>query len=138
MYVRELNSLPELVRHAAERFSEAPALERSECREDSRMSYTRLLEVMRRGAGALHARRLATGDRVLLAAESGPEWAGAFFAILEAGLTAVPVPPDRDADEVAAIAAHAQVKAIVVSDRTWGAAAKVGDATSRLRIEELM
>lgn len=138
MYIRELNSLPELVRRAAARFGEAPALDRSECCEDSRMSYARLLDAMRRGAGAFRGRRLASGERVLLAVESRPEWAGAFFAILEAGLTAVPVPPDRDGDEVAAIAAHAQVRAIVVSERTRGIAAKVGDSTLRVRIEELL
>lgn len=137
MYVRELNSLPELVRRAAARFGEAPALERSDFSEDSRMSYARLLDAMRRGAGALSAHGFAQGDRVLLAVESRPEWAAAFFAILEVGLTAVPIPADTTPDSAAAIAAHAKAQAIVVSDRTRNLAAKVKGAFC-VRIEELL
>ena len=42
----------------------------------------------------------AKGDRVLLVSENRPEWAIAYFGILRAGATAVPVDPQLSAAEV--------------------------------------
>ena len=85
MPVCELGSLPDLVRHAACEFGESLALDRVG-RPGNGLTYNQLLDSMRRGASTLRALDLRAGDRVLLVLESRPEWAAAFFAILEAGL----------------------------------------------------
>ena len=56
---------------------------------------------VRRGADAMAARLaeagIGLGDRVALSGQNHPDWAIAFFGIVRAGATAVPVDPDSDA-----------------------------------------
>jgi long-chain acyl-CoA synthetase len=53
---------------------------------------------------------LVPGDRVALCAENGPEWGLTYFAAMRAGLTAVPLDPQRPAAEAWSAARFAEVK----------------------------
>ncbi|MBI2377744.1 MAG: AMP-binding protein [Deltaproteobacteria bacterium] len=55
-------------------------------------------------------------DRVLLSSESRPEWGIAYFGIILAGATAVPVDTELSAAEIANLARAAKVKAAIASD----------------------
>ena len=127
MPVCELGSLPEFVRHAATEFGESLALDRVG-RSGNGLTYNQLLDSMRRGSSTLRALDLRAGDRVLLVSEPRPEWAAAFFAILEAGLVAVPIPADTPPETVAAIASHAEARGTIFSDSTQDVAAVDGIA----------
>lgn len=126
MPIENIKTLPELIRGCAAAYGDSPALQRSQ-ETGLSLSYSQLLDKVQRGASALLARNLTAGDRVLLAMESRPEWAAAFFSILEAGLVAVPIPMDTAPAAAAAIAAHAGAKAAIVSDRTKNIAAALGN-----------
>jgi long-chain acyl-CoA synthetase len=81
----------------------------------------------------LQAGGLSPGDRVLLVPEPRPEWAAALFGLLDAGLVAVPLPPDLPPATIAGLAAFAGAKATVFGRR--GRQAVVGRA---LPIEDLL
>jgi long-chain acyl-CoA synthetase len=66
-------------------------------------SYGRMADLARVGAGQLRARG-AAGGRVMLMSENRPEWGIAYFAILEAGATAVPLDKELSAAEVVNLA----------------------------------
>ncbi len=134
--IGDIPSLPELVREAASEFSNASALE-SARDPGVGLTYAGLLEQVHRGSSILRKLDLAKGDRVLLALEARPEWAVAFFAILEAGLVAVPLPQETEPRAAATIAANAQARAAVLSDRTAVMAPHLG-SIARIPLEELL
>lgn len=117
---KDLHLLPDLIREGARRFPAEPALGRMQGRQPgvSELTYAELHEHVRRGAAALQATGLAPGDRVLLLMEGRPEWAAAFFAILEAGLVAVPMPASTSPESAAAAARYAEVRACALSEKT--------------------
>lgn len=117
MAIDSIETLPELIRRAAAEFGNAPALQHAH-EPGQEVSYAQLYERVRSGAAALEERDLRAGDRVLLAMESRPDWAAAFFSILEAGLVVVPIPADTEPAAAAGIAGHAGAKAAIVSERT--------------------
>jgi long-chain acyl-CoA synthetase len=55
-------------------------------------------------------------DRVLLVSENRPEWAIAYFGILRAGGTVVPVDPDSSEAEVVNIVRRSQAKVVLLSE----------------------
>ncbi|MGH7294767.1 MAG: SDR family oxidoreductase, partial [Polyangiaceae bacterium] len=68
-------------------------------------------------AGSMAA-RLATlgvkkGERVVLSARNGPEWAIAYFGVLRAGATAVPVDPALDAASWANVLSESGARVVV-------------------------
>ena len=77
------------------------------------------------GAAALLAAGLLPGDRVLVCLPTGPDILAAMFAVLRAGLVAVPVGPHRLVldDIIERVSARG-----VIADRPHGAAVLVDDA----------
>lgn len=65
----------------------------------------------------LTSRGLQSGDRIVLYGDSGPEWGLAFWGLQRAGLIAVPVDPNKPAEEVADIARQTKAQAILVGPR---------------------
>ena len=90
-------TLVSLVDEMAERHDLALALQRM---TDDGLTRTSFRDVKLR-AGSMAARLAALGvkkgERVVLSAGNGPEWAIAYFGVLRAGATAVPVDPALDA-----------------------------------------
>jgi long-chain acyl-CoA synthetase len=102
-----------LVDEMAERHDLALALQRV---TDDGLTRTTFRDV-KLGADAAAARLaelgIAKGDRVVIAAQSRPEWAIAYFGIVRAGATAVPIDPALDARGWATILAESEARAIV-------------------------
>ncbi|HMJ13276.1 MAG TPA: AMP-binding protein [Polyangiaceae bacterium] len=84
-------TLPELLEEMAERYDLAVALQRTEADGLSRISFREWLERSRACAARLTTLGVKPGDRVLLAGANHPAWPIAFFGILMAGATAVPL-----------------------------------------------
>jgi long-chain acyl-CoA synthetase len=127
--------LTDVARAGAARHPDRPALE-SAASPQPALTYGELWQRVEHGAAGLRSAGLVRGERVLLALEGRPEWAGAFFAILRAGLVVVPIPPETDARAAAAIAASARARACVLGARA-GALGEALAGVKRVSIEEL-
>ncbi len=77
-------------------------------------TYGKLADLALIGGGQLRQRGAAAG-RVMLMSENRPEWGIAYFAILQAGGTVVPLDKELSAAEVANLARVSAAKALVVS-----------------------
>ena len=93
-------TLVSLMDEMAERHGLGLALGRIEGDGLTRVTY----EDVKARAGAVAARLAAVGigkgDRVLLSAQNHPDWAIAYFGIVRAGATAVPVDPSMEAAQL--------------------------------------
>jgi long-chain acyl-CoA synthetase len=101
-------------------------------------SYAHLHALVERGAARLEAAGLAPGDRVLLDVEPCAAWPVALFAILEAGLVAVPLPAETPLQTAAGVAALAGAPLAVLGNRTRSLAALCGEDIRCLTVEELL
>src|SRR5690349_340644 len=88
---RIMNRLPELVQFSAARWPDAIALAPLRGHEGG-CSYRRFRDHVEQGGSRLATLGLDTGERVILFLEGSAAWPIAFFAILQAGLVAVPLP----------------------------------------------
>ncbi|HVK76810.1 MAG TPA: AMP-binding protein [Kofleriaceae bacterium] len=79
-------------------------------------TYGKIADLALIGAAQLRQRG-AAGARVMIMAESRPEWGIAYFAILQAGGTVVPLDKELSAAEVANLAKVSASKALVTSRR---------------------
>ena len=84
---------------------------------DQVLSYAHLRERVGRIASGLVASGYAKGDRIGMFAENGPFFVCAYLGIIKAGLVAVPLQTDLNADTATRIVADAELKAIFVSQR---------------------
>jgi long-chain acyl-CoA synthetase len=134
-------TIASLVDEMAERHDLALALQQVTADGLTRTTFRDL----KRGADSLAARLAATGirkgDRVILAAQSCPDWAIAYFGIVRAGAIAVPVDPALDAIGWRTIVAESEARAVVwdgsVAARADGAPGPVVvGALARLELED--
>jgi len=114
--VKQHRDVLELFHASCETHRRRVALRMSGARKD-RFSYAELGAFARRVAGALAARGVRPGDRVLLASENRPEWAVAFFGVLSAGAVAVPVDAELSPAELANLTRSAGAKLALLSER---------------------
>ncbi|MCZ7645761.1 MAG: AMP-binding protein [Planctomycetota bacterium] len=110
-------TIVELAARAADRFGARTFLEIQRAKDGvARLSFAELFERSEALARKLRARLgLEPGDRVVLWAENGPEWALSYLAIVRAGATAVPLDRQLPPDEAANVARLVEAKALVVS-----------------------
>ena len=80
----------------------------------------------------LLAAGLNAGDKVALLSGSMPNWGIAYFAIVTAGLVAVPILPDFSGEELDMIVEHSESKALIVSDRLYTKLSK--DTVDKLNV----
>jgi long-chain acyl-CoA synthetase len=90
------DTLPALLDEMAERFGLGVALQRTEKDGLSRLSFSEWRARSAACAARLVEAGVRPGDRVLLAAQNHPAWPIAFFGILKAGATVVPLDPNID------------------------------------------
>ncbi|MDR0313322.1 MAG: AMP-binding protein [Treponema sp.] len=83
-----------------------------------RLSYAEFGIRVRRFASYLKGHGIKTGDRVMILAENRPEWPIAFFGIALVGAISVPVLTDFVEEQIRVIAAHSEISAICVTERT--------------------
>jgi long-chain acyl-CoA synthetase len=105
-------NLAQLLRNAARRMPQAPALARG---THTVASYGEFAERVARLAGALRRQGLAQGDRVALAMKNCPEYYAVLFACWHAGLTAVPMNAKLHAREFAYILENSGAKLCCVT-----------------------
>ncbi|HLK35118.1 MAG TPA: AMP-binding protein [Polyangiaceae bacterium] len=124
-------TLVTLVDEMAERHGHAVALQRTTDDGLTRVSFADVALRARAVAGRLAAAGIAKGDRVALSAENGPEWAIAYFGIVRAGGTVVPVDPSLDASAWLGVLDDSGAGSIIW-DATVKALAEVEAARPRL------
>ncbi|MBA2378960.1 MAG: AMP-binding protein, partial [Blastocatellia bacterium] len=74
-------------------------------------------ELTLRAAGFLAHNGVAPADRVILFSHNLPEWGIAYFGILKAGATAIPIDPASTVDEVINFATAGEASAILISPK---------------------
>jgi long-chain acyl-CoA synthetase len=136
--VRESQSLPELIAGLAKQHGERCALGQAQNSGAASLSYRELWEGVQRGAARLGDAGLAKGDRVLHCLDARPEWPEALFAIMHAGLVAVPVVQGMPPEMVSAIATHAGVRGLVGGRGAHSELSAVGSIEFRFTVDELL
>jgi len=123
-------TLASLVDEMAERHDLGLALQQMTDEGLTRVSF----RDVKRGADALAARLarlgIRPGDRVILSARNHPDYAVAYFGIVRAGATAVPLDPALDADGWRNVLAESDARAIVWDDSVREAADVAADSGS--------
>ncbi|HEX5088138.1 MAG TPA: FadD3 family acyl-CoA ligase [Nocardioides sp.] len=109
-------TLPALLREAAERFGEHPAYVEG----DRTLSYADLLRRVERTAGDYARRGVAAGDRVVLWGPNSTDWAVAALAVSYAGGVLVPVNSRYVGPEVADVVERTHAALVVVHDGFLG------------------
>ncbi|HET8589578.1 MAG TPA: AMP-binding protein, partial [Nakamurella sp.] len=117
-----LANAADLVRHAARVAPDRPAL----IGPAGSRSWSELDAAVDTGAAALAAAGYQAGAPVVLALPTGPDLAAALFAVLRAGLVAVPVDPLRT--DLAWVARRVSAVAAVTDQAVSGAAPVIGSA----------
>ncbi|MDD4856818.1 MAG: AMP-binding protein, partial [Candidatus Krumholzibacteria bacterium] len=101
----------------------------------ARWSYGLVARTSYRFARELEARSVDRGDRVLIWADSSPEWVAVFFGCLVRGAIAVPLDVQSEPDFVARVARQVEAK-LAVLDRA--ARGKVPPEIPAIELEELI
>ncbi|GHV36022.1 AMP-binding protein [Spirochaetia bacterium] len=98
----------------------------------------RLLGIRVRQFGSLlGSLGVKAGDRVMILGENCPEWPIALFGAALAGAIAVPVLPDFTPEQITAIAAHAGVSVLCVTERTAVKTAAIGGDIPRVYLDTM-
>jgi long-chain acyl-CoA synthetase len=111
-------SIVELLEAAVKLHRNRPALRlvrKAEGSDPISFTYGQVGEMAWQGAGVLRQLGVGAGDRVILMGENRPEWGIAYFAILLAGATAVPLDKELTSGEVANLAKVSRARAAVLS-----------------------
>jgi long-chain acyl-CoA synthetase len=95
--LRAHETLVSMVDEMATRHDHALALQRLEKDGLSRVTFRDVGERMNATSARLASAGITKGDRVVLGAQNHPDWAIAYFGILRAGATVVPIDPALDA-----------------------------------------
>lgn len=103
-----------------------------------RYTYGQLRDRALRASLYLAACGVEPGDRVLLLSENRPEWAMAYFGIVKAGATAVPVDAEASIVEIENIVRSSGAKAIVASEAVYRRLLGAGEAPAKpIRLDDL-
>lgn len=99
-----------------------------------RWSYEQLALAAYRFARELEARKIGTGERVLLCGENCPEWVAAFWGCLLRGVVVVPLDKESTAEFASSVQRQTDAKLLVANS---GALVPAGLAVPRLELEAL-
>lgn len=103
-----------------------------------RYTYGQLRDRAMRASLYLAACGIEAGDRVVLLSENRPEWAMAYFGVIRAGATVVPVDAEASLEEVENIVASAGAKGVVASDVVYRRLLRAGRAPApAIRLDDL-
>jgi long-chain acyl-CoA synthetase len=98
----------------------------------------RMLGLRARQFGALlESLGVKAGDRVMILAENCPEWAEAYFGIALIGAVSAPVLTDFTPEQIGTIAAHADISAVCVTERTAQKTGGIGAEIPRIYLDTL-
>lgn len=109
-------TLHELLRHSIHSFADRIAFTLCDGEE---LTYAEVGRRVARVQKMLVSAGLKPGDKVALLSSNMPNWGVCYFAVTAAGMVAVPILPDFSGDELDQIIAHAEARALLVSDRLY-------------------
>jgi long-chain acyl-CoA synthetase len=110
---------------SAARHPDAPAL----VFESAAVSYRQLWWQARTCAAQLHRHRVAAGDRVALLLPNSPLFPVAYYGVLAAGATVVPMSSQSRAGEIEFVLADSGARGLICAESTAEPAAKAAAAT---------
>ncbi len=113
-------TLPLLLDEMADRHDLSVALQRTETEGLSRLSFADMRARSLALAERLRGQGVEAGDRVILAAANHPSWPIAFFGILYAGGSVVPLDEKIEADAAANLARASKAKVFLADARVRG------------------
>ncbi|MCE5256540.1 MAG: AMP-binding protein [Spirochaetaceae bacterium] len=114
MYALGTFSLAELVPLSARHYGNRPALSMVGGKD---FSYNEIDMMSRRFGLLLQNQGLRKGDKVAILAENSPYWGIAYFGIIRAGATAVPILTDFTSGQIGNIIGHSEAKFVLCSDK---------------------
>lgn len=87
--------------------------------EGDNMTYAEFAQRVNTVQQLLVGAGLKGGDKVALLSNNMPNWGVCYFAVVTAGMIVVPILPDFSGEETDKIIAHADAKALIVSDKLF-------------------
>ncbi|MBR4995682.1 MAG: AMP-binding protein [Alistipes sp.] len=111
-----LNTLYELLQNSVEAFGDKIAFSMLGSED---VSYNELGKRVKTVQDMLTSAGLQAGDKVALLSSSMPNWGVCYFAVVTAGMVAVPILPDFTGEELDKLIKHSGSKALLVSDRLF-------------------
>jgi long-chain acyl-CoA synthetase len=114
MHWEEIRNLAHILKVNATRFGSSIALESV---DGTSYNYQELDRSVRFIATMLNSAGTEKGDKVAILSENNPHWGIAYFGILTAGATTVPILPDFRGSEVKSILEHAGAKVLFISGK---------------------
>jgi long-chain acyl-CoA synthetase len=133
------DTLASLVDQMAERHEHALAFGRMEKDGIARTTYLDVQARSNATAARLAALGVKKGDRVVISGHNHPDWPLAFFGIVRAGATAVPIDPTLDPAQLANVIRESEARVVLWDTKVEAACsaevAKVGALSTRLLSE---
>lgn len=114
--MKSSKTLYELLHNSVEQFPTRVAFHMLDGEE---VTYQEVAERVRRVQELLSGAGLKAGDKVALLSSSMPNWGICYLAVTSAGMVVVPILPDFSGEELDMILKHAEVKALLTSDRLF-------------------
>jgi len=102
-----------------------------------RLSYEEFGRKLRAFASRLQRLGVRPGDRVMILGENRPEWPIAYFGTALAGGIIVPVLIDFTAEQIGAIAAHAEISVLCYTERTALKISEINPLVPAIRMDLL-
>jgi len=111
--LRPYDTLVHLFTSVTARYARRPVFTRLSKGDARELTYGELAAAARAAAARLRAAGVVVGDRVILSGQNAPEWPIAFFGVLLAGGTPVPVDPALTEEQLALIAKKARPRVAI-------------------------
>ena len=127
--MKVLNTLYELFHNSIEKFSQKTAFSMFGGED---VSFEEVGKRVKEVQDLLVSAGLKAGDKVVILSSSMPNWGVCYFAVVTAGMVAVPILPDFTGDDLDVLIKHSEAKALLVSDKLFTKLSK--ETAARLNI----
>ena len=114
--MESLKTLYSVVKNSVSKFASRVAFEML---DGEKVTYQEVDNRIKHVQQLLLSAGLKPGDKVALLSSSMPNWGICYFAVTTASMVVVPILPDFTGEELDMILAHAEVKALLVSDKLF-------------------
>lgn len=112
----DYNTLKELYANSVKENGEKPC---SSMYQGEKLTYNDFADRLNNLTRIFYDAGLRKGNKIALLSNNMPNWAVCYFAAVSAGMVIVPILPDFSGPELGMIMAHADVKALCVSDKLF-------------------
>lgn len=110
------DTLSDMLEDIAERHPDSVALQALSGDALTRITYGQLLHGADHVAASLARHGVSHGDRVALAGRNHPNWGIAYFGIIRAGATAVPIDKEHEAEAVATVLEASKSRLLLIDE----------------------